>query len=67
MESGALSSGMIPKVEAAVTALEGGVGRAHILNGTFPHAIILEHLSDTGVGTMIIDPEDPYLEKVSQS
>ncbi len=50
---GALSSGMIPKVGACVHALHHGVGRAHILNGTIPHALLLEVYTDEGVGTMI--------------
>jgi len=48
-----LSSGMIPKVAACATALRGGVPRAHILNGTVPHALLLEVYTDAGVGTMI--------------
>ncbi len=51
--SGNLSRGMIPKVTACITALEAGVGRAHILNGTVPHALLLEVYTDAGVGTMI--------------
>ena len=53
MESGTLSKGMIPKVRAAVEAIEGGVHRAHILNGTQPHSLVLELFTDTGIGTMI--------------
>jgi acetylglutamate kinase len=48
-----LSSGMIPKVGACARALQGGVRRAHILNGTVPHALLLEVYTDEGVGTMI--------------
>ncbi len=48
-----MSTGMIPKLEAAVTALEAGVSHAHILNGTTPHSLILELLTDEGIGTMI--------------
>ena len=48
-----LSSGMIPKVAACATALRGGVPRAHILNGTVPHALLLEVYTDEGLGTMI--------------
>ncbi len=53
-----LSSGMIPKVTACTIALRGGVGRAHILNGTVPHALLLEIYTDEGVGTMIVHPDD---------
>jgi acetylglutamate kinase len=48
-----LGGGMVPKVAACVSALRGGVGRAHILNGTVPHALLLEVYTDEGVGTMI--------------
>jgi acetylglutamate kinase len=48
-----LNAGMIPKVGACARALKGGVRRAHILNGTVPHALLLEVYTDEGVGTMI--------------
>jgi len=50
-----LEGGMVPKVAACVHALRGGVRRAHILNGTVPHAVLLEIYTDEGVGTMIAD------------
>ena len=50
---GELASGMIPKVGACVKALHRGVERAHILNGTIPHALLLEIYTDEGIGTMI--------------
>jgi len=54
---GSLSSGMIPKIEACIKALEAGVPRAHILNGTIPHSLLLEVFTNEGVGTMIV-PDD---------
>ncbi len=51
-----LSSGMIPKVTACARALRSGVRRAHILNGTVPHALLLEVYTDEGVGTMLTTP-----------
>ncbi len=51
--SGELGAGMIPKVQACIDALDAGVERAHILNGTVPHALLLEVYTDAGVGTMI--------------
>lgn len=48
-----LEGGMVPKVAACVYALRGGVRRAHILNGTVEHALLLEVYTDEGVGTMI--------------
>jgi acetylglutamate kinase len=53
-----LGGGMVPKVAACVAALRGGVGRAHILNGTVPHALLLEVYTDEGVGTMIANDQD---------
>jgi len=50
-----LQGGMVPKVAACVHALRGGVRRAHILNGTVEHALLLEVYTDEGVGTMITD------------
>jgi acetylglutamate kinase len=51
--SGVVSKGMIPKVECCVSALAGGVGRTHIIDGRVPHAILIEVFSDAGIGTMI--------------
>lgn len=48
-----LATGMLPKVAACISALEGGVERAHILNGTIAHSLLLEVYTDAGVGTMI--------------
>lgn len=51
--SGKIDTGMIPKVEACMTALAGGVERTHIIDGTLPHALLMEIFTDTGIGTMI--------------
>jgi acetylglutamate kinase len=51
--TGAVSEGMIPKVESCVAALRNGVRRAHVLDGRLPHALLLEFFTDEGVGTMI--------------
>ncbi|MRS13063.1 MAG: acetylglutamate kinase [Actinobacteria bacterium] len=53
LSDGGLAEGMIPKVGACVHALRCGVERAHILNGTIPHALLLEVYTDEGIGTMI--------------
>ena len=50
---GVIGGGMIPKVEACLAAVDGGVGSAHILDGRVPHVVLLELLTDAGVGTMI--------------
>ena len=54
VESGIISAGMLPKVEASLTALEGGVNKAHIIDGRIPHALLLEVYTDSGVGTEIV-------------
>jgi acetylglutamate kinase len=51
--SRAANGGMIPKVEACARAVRHGVRRAHILDGRTPHALLLELLTDEGVGTMV--------------
>lgn len=53
MADGVIADGMIPKVEACLDAIEAGVGSAHILDGRIPHVVLLELLTDAGVGTMI--------------
>lgn len=51
--SGIISGGMIPKMECCVDAITGGVERVHILDGRIPHSILIELLSDRGIGTML--------------
>ncbi|HEY6495998.1 MAG TPA: acetylglutamate kinase [Trebonia sp.] len=48
-----LSAGMIPKMEACLTAVNGGVPHAHVLDGRLSHAILLEIFTDSGIGTMV--------------
>ncbi len=48
-----LSSGMVPKMEACLRAVRGGVGSAHVLDGRVPHAVLLEIFTDEGIGTMV--------------
>jgi acetylglutamate kinase len=54
VERGEASGGMVPKVEACCTAVRGGVRRAHILDGTTPHALLVELFTDGGLGTMVV-------------
>lgn len=54
IESGCVQKGMIPKVDAAIQALKGGVKKIHLLNGLYPHSILLEVFTDSGIGTEII-------------
>lgn len=53
-KSGVITGGMIPKVEACMDALEGGVHRTHILDGRVLHAVLLEVFTDEGIGTMVL-------------
>jgi len=54
IESGVVGGGMIPKVQCCIRALAQGVRAAHILNGGSPHALLLEILTDSGIGTKIV-------------
>jgi acetylglutamate kinase len=49
-----LSAGMIPKMEACLAAVRGGVPAAHVLDGRLRHAILLEIFTDSGIGTMVL-------------
>ena len=53
IESGVVSGGMIPKMKCCVDAINGGVDRVHIIDGRIPHSILIELLSDKGIGTML--------------
>lgn len=53
MQDGTISGGMIPKVETCMSAVQGGVGGAVILDGRVPHAVLQELLTDSGLGTLI--------------
>jgi len=50
---GIIAGGMIPKVQCCVEAVQGGVGRTHIIDGRVPHSILLEIFTKKGVGTMV--------------
>ncbi|MGV3722531.1 MAG: acetylglutamate kinase [Actinomycetota bacterium] len=52
--TGKVDKGMIPKVESCLMALEGGVPRAHILDGRAPHGLLTELFTNEGVGTMLV-------------
>jgi acetylglutamate kinase len=55
-----LAAGMIPKMEACLFAVRGGVPQAHVLDGRLSHAVLLEIFTDSGIGTMVI-PEKGIL------
>ncbi len=52
--SGIIAGGMIPKIEACLVAIDGGVRSAHLLDGRIPHVVLLELFTDHGIGTMIV-------------
>ncbi|HEY7531654.1 MAG TPA: acetylglutamate kinase [Nitrospiraceae bacterium] len=54
VKKGTISEGMLPKVHACLDALAGGVGKAHIIDGRIPHAILLEVFTHKGIGTEIV-------------
>jgi len=58
LAEGEIFEGMIPKVASCVRALKSGVNRAHIIDGTTEHALLLEIFTDEGVGTMIVSERD---------
>ena len=49
-----LESGMVPKMEACVRAIDGGVPQAHVIDGRIPHGMLLEMFTDAGIGTMVL-------------
>ena len=52
--SGVISAGMLPKVEASLTAVGAGVRKAHIIDGRIPHSLLLEVYTESGIGTEIV-------------
>jgi len=52
-DEGIVAGGMIPKVDCCIQAVCGGVEKAHILDGRIPHSLLIEILSDQGIGTMV--------------
>ena len=55
-KEGIITKGMIPKTDCCAIALDGGVKKAHIIDGRLPHAILIELFTDEGIGTMIFSP-----------
>ncbi len=54
IESGVISGGMLPKVEACITALHGKVRKTHIIDGRISHSLLLEIFTESGIGTEIV-------------
>lgn len=53
LDTGVLTEGMIPKIESCIHAVRAGVGKAHILDGRSPHALLLEVFTQEGIGTEV--------------
>jgi acetylglutamate kinase len=53
-KEGIVSKGMIPKTDCCSLALDGGVKKAHIIDGRLPHSLLIELFTDEGIGTMIV-------------
>ena len=51
--SGVVGGGMIPKLECCLDAIEGGVGKVHVIDGRVPHSVLLELFTDAGIGTEV--------------
>lgn len=62
----ALSAGMVPKMEACLRALRGGVPRVHVIDGRVAHAVLLEVFTTEGVGTMVLPTQSPHEEPLTQ-
>jgi len=54
VRSGVVTSGMLPKVEACISALRAGVNKTHIIDGRIPHSLLLEIYTEAGIGTEIV-------------
>jgi acetylglutamate kinase len=54
VDDGTITSGMMPKVDSCLTAINGGVKKAHIIDGRIAHSLLLEIYTDKGIGTQII-------------
>ena len=54
VKTDSIAGGMIPKLEACITALVGGVGKTHILDGRVPHSLLLEVFTSEGIGTEVV-------------
>ena len=54
VKEGVISGGMIPKIECCIEAIRRGVKKVFVLDGTVPHSLLIEILTDEGLGTMFV-------------
>jgi acetylglutamate kinase len=62
VKDGTISDGMLPKIHACLTALERGVGKAHIIDGRMSHSLLLNLFTDKGIGTEILSSVQVHAE-----
>ncbi len=62
IQNNVIKGGMIPKVLGCLETINGGVGRAHIIDGRIPHCLLLEIFTNRGIGTMIMKERRPYYQ-----
>jgi len=67
MDAGIVTGGMLPKIEACLTALDGGVRKAHMIDGRIAHSLLLEIYTEKGIGTEIVrDPEARSVPSIAE-
>jgi acetylglutamate kinase len=59
IKSGVISGGMLPKINAALEAIDSGVNKVHIVDGRMPHCLLLEIFTNQGIGTEIVRTKKP--------
>ncbi|MGX1858750.1 acetylglutamate kinase [Dietzia sp. NPDC055340] len=62
-----LESGMVPKMEACLAAVRGGVGAAHVIDGRVEHSVLLEILTEGGIGTMVTEGDHETRSAVGEA
>jgi acetylglutamate kinase len=62
-----LESGMIPKMEACLKAIDGGVEQAHIVDGRLPHSMLLETFTTAGIGTQVVPDEEAVADAAKEA
>lgn len=60
-DTGVIAGGMIPKVDCCINAIDQGVNKAVIIDGRVPHSLLIEILSDEGIGTMFLEDKNEII------
>jgi len=61
-----LDAGMVPKMEACLRAVQGGVPTAHVIDGRQPHSVLLELFTEEGIGTMVTPTHPPTVNPTQE-